>query len=129
MRIVTARTFFARVVLIRVKAFDFGPFTCGIAKIGMAPETEFAGPVYKEFGRFCRMLKSRSMAVFAFYDFMGGRKDLALLLGMTVLTIFFPLIFYFDGLPLLYIPRPVPAIHVPSFMDAEIFGHDEGPGD
>jgi hypothetical protein len=124
-----ARTFFAGVMLIRVNAFDFRPFTCGIGKIGMAPETEVAGPVYQELRRLCRMLKGRSMAVFAFYDFMGGRKDLSLLLGMTVRAIFFPLVFYLNGLPLLYISRPVPAIHVPSFMDAEISGHHEGPGD
>ena len=129
MRIMAARTFFARVVLFRVNAFDFRPFACGIEKMSMAPEAEFAGPVYKEFRWFCRMLKSRSMAVFAFYDFMGGRKDLSLLLGMTVRTIFCPLVFYLNGLPLLNISRPVPAIHVPSLMDAEIFGHEEGPGD
>jgi hypothetical protein len=48
---------------------------------------------------------------------------------MAVLAIFLPLIFDFDGFPLLFIRLPIPAEHVPPFMDAEILGNDEDPGD
>ena len=129
MGIVTARAFFTGVMLIRVNTFDFRSFTCGIRKTGMAPETEFPGSVYSEFHWVCRVLENRSMAVFAFYDFVGGREDLFLLVGMTVLTVFFAVVFNFNGLPLLHVPRPVPSEHIPSLMDAEISGDHEGPGD
>jgi hypothetical protein len=75
------------------------------------------------------MLKTRPVAVFTLYNFVGGGKNLLSLLSMTVFTIFIPLIFYLNGPPLLFVPFSVPAIHVPAFVDSEILGHDEGPGD
>jgi hypothetical protein len=46
---------------------------------------------------------------------------------MAVFAILLPLIFDFEGFPLLFIRLPVPAEHVPPFMDAEILGDDEDP--
>jgi hypothetical protein len=46
---------------------------------------------------------------------------------MAVPAIFFPLVFDFEGFPLLFIRLPIPAEHVPPFMDAEILGNDEDP--
>jgi hypothetical protein len=122
------RTFCAWVVLIRVDAFEFRPLTGGVRKIGVTPQAEVSAPVVGEFRWICGMLARRSMAVFALYDLMGGRKDLFFLFGMTVLTVLLPLIFYLNGLPFLYIARPIPAEHVPPFMDAKILGYHEDPG-
>jgi len=38
-------------------------------------------------------------------------------------------IFYRKILPFLDIRLPVPAIHIPSFIDSEIIGRQEGSGD
>jgi hypothetical protein len=75
------------------------------------------------------MLESRSMAVFTLHHFMGRGKNLLFLVAMAVLAVFLPLIFDLKGLPFGYVPLPVPAIHVSSLMDSEVFGDEGDPGD
>jgi hypothetical protein len=69
------------------------------------------------------------MAVFALDYFMGRGKNLLFLGGMAIPAVFLSLVFNLEGLPFRYVPLPVPAIHVPPFMDSEVFGHHESPGD
>jgi hypothetical protein len=73
------------------------------------------------------MLPGRAMAVFTLDDFVGGGVYLLFLFGMAVPAILLPLIFGFEDFPLLLVAFPVPAEHVPPFMDAEILGDDEDP--
>jgi hypothetical protein len=129
MRIMTAYTFQAWIVLIRIDAFDFRPFACGIGKRGMAPETVLALTFYGEFRRFFRMLQGRAMAVFTLNHSVGRGYDLSLLFGMALPAVFLSLIFWFDGFPFFYITLSVPAIEVPCLVDAEVSGYNEGPGD
>jgi hypothetical protein len=75
------------------------------------------------------MLEGRAMAVFTIHHFMGRGKNLLFLIGMAVPAVFLPLIFDFKGFPFRYVSLPVPAIHVPPFMDSEVFGNHENPGD
>jgi hypothetical protein len=122
-----ARTFSARIVLIRVNSFDFRSFTGRIRKISMAPEAEFAAPVKDEFLRISRMLDSRPMTIFTLNSFMTGGVNLLLLFSMAGLTVFLSLIFYLKGLPFLLIRLSIPAVHVTSLMDSKILGYYHGP--
>jgi hypothetical protein len=124
-----ARAFSARVVLIRVNAFDFGPFAGGIRKIGMTPKAEFPAPVQGQLLRIVGMPPCRVMAVFALNQVMTGGTNLLFLLCMAVPAVLLALIFWLKSSPLRFVGLPVPAIHVPAFMNAEILGYDEGPGD
>jgi hypothetical protein len=45
MRVMTARTLSARVMLVRINAFDFRPLTGRISKESVAPEAKFSGSV------------------------------------------------------------------------------------
>jgi hypothetical protein len=128
MRIVAARTLSVRVVLVWLNALDFGPFTGGIRKIGMTPEAEFAAPVQGQLRRVFGMGPCRVMAVFALDEFMTGGTNLLLLLRMAVLAVFLALKFRLKSFPLSFVGLPIPSIHVPAFMDAEILGDDKGSG-
>ena len=129
MRIVAAYTFSIGVVLIRMNAFDFRPFACGIRQIGMTPEAERAAPVQGQLRRVFGMAPCRVMAVFALDEFMTGGMNLLLLLRMAILAVFLALVFRLKSFPLPFVGLSIPAIHVPAFLDAEIPGYDEGPGD
>lgn len=128
MRMMAAYTFQPRIVLIGVDAFDFRPFACGIGKIGVTAETLFAPAVYGEFRRYCRMLQGCPVTVFTLNNFVGRGTDLLLLLGVALPAVFPSLIFCFKCLPLFYISLSVPAVQIPSLMDAEVLGYKEGSG-
>jgi hypothetical protein len=128
-RIVAARTLFSRVVLARVNPLDLRPLAGGISKVGMTPGTQLPASVNGELRRVRGVFKGRTMAVFALDDLMGRRKVLLLLVGMAVSAVLFSLEFRLDRLPLSLVPFAIPAVHVPAFLDAEIFGHHEGAGD
>jgi hypothetical protein len=46
---------------------------------------------------------------------------------MAVFAKLFSLVFDRNGFPFLFIRLPVPAEHVPPFMDAEILGDEKNP--
>jgi hypothetical protein len=75
------------------------------------------------------MLKSRSMAIFTLDHVMAEGANLLILFGVAIPAVFLPLVFRLKGFPLPFVGLPIPAIHVATFMGAEILGHDEGPGD
>ena len=95
----------------------------------MTPEAEFPAPVQGQLLRIVGMPPCRVMAVFAFDEIMTGGTNLLFLLRMAVPAVLLALIFRLKGSPLPFVGLPVPAVHVPAFLDAEIVGHDEGPGD
>lgn len=128
MRVMTPGAFQPGIVLIRVDAFDLRSLTGRIGKVGMAPEAEASASVQGQFRGVGGVLKSRSMTIFALDGFMRGRKNLFFFVGMAVPAVFLPLIFYFDGFPFRWVPRTVPAVHVPALMDSKVFGDEESPG-
>jgi hypothetical protein len=129
MRLVTEHTFQAGIVLIRVDAVDLRSLTVGVEKTGMAPKAELPAPVQDKFPRFSRMGKGRSVTIFTFNVFMlcGGKGfRLPCMAGPAE----FPAsVFYRKILPFLNIGLPIPAICIPSFMNSEIIGYQDAPGD
>jgi hypothetical protein len=69
------------------------------------------------------MLDCGSMAVFAFDNGVRSLLNAFVLVAVAVLAILFTLILDLEILPVLDIAFPEPPIHIPPFVNAEIFGH------
>jgi hypothetical protein len=92
--------------------------------MSVASEAKFASSVDGKFRWIYRMSYSGPVAVFTFINPMRRGKVLLCLLSMAGRTKFLSLVFDLDGLPFLYICLPVPAVHVPAFVDSEIMRHE-----
>jgi hypothetical protein len=103
--------------------------TVGIEKTGMAPKAEPPATVKDKFQRISRMGKGWSVTVFTFnISMLCGSKLLHLryVAGHAELP---ALIFYRKIFPFLNIGLPVPSICIPPFMNSEIRGYPNAPGD
>lgn len=124
----TSRTLYTRIVLFRINAPDIRPSARGVWEREMAPETERPAPVDSQLRRIRWMIDCRAMAVLALNDSVRSFIDAVVLVGMTILAVFFPLILYLEILPVFFIPLAVPAIHEPTLLYAEILGDENHSG-
>src|SRR5512139_2204419 len=73
------------------------------------------------------MIAGGTVAVFALYDHMWGFVDTVVLVGMAVLTVFLSHVLHFELLPVLFVPLPVPAVHVPPLLHTEVLRNQYDP--
>ena len=115
-----------RVMLRWIYPFDLRPQTCRIRQVRVTPDTLRPASVYGQRFRIFGMLKGRTVTVLALDNTMLGCHVLLVLLIMALIAVFFGLIFYGEGLPLIQVARSVEAVHESTLTDNEIVGNYEG---
>ena len=121
------RTLYVGIVFIGVYAPDLRPAAREIRKRKMTSKALLAGLIDGKFEALLRRMISchvvrRSMAVFALNDSMGGFNNGSVLFGMAALAVFPAHVLYFYFFPVLFIGRPVPAVHVAALTDTKVSG-------
>jgi hypothetical protein len=124
----TGGTLNIRIVFVRIDAFDPGTAARGIGQREMAPKTECPALVNNELGRVRGMIDSGTMAVFTLNDPVRGSIDTVVLVGMAILAIFLSHVLHLELLPVLLVVLPMPAIHIATGTDTEVFRDIHHPG-
>jgi hypothetical protein len=124
----TGGTLNIRIVFVRINASDLGTAAGGIGQREMAPETECPALVDDELGRIRGMIDGGTMAVFTLNDPVRGLIDTVVLVGMAILAVFLSLILHLELLPVLFVVLPMPAIHIATGTDTEVFRDIHHPG-
>jgi hypothetical protein len=124
----TGGTLNIRIVFVRIDAPYPGTSARGIGEREMAPKTECPALVNNEFWRVRGMIDGGTMAVFTWDDSVRGFIDTVVIVGMAILAVFFPHIFYFELLPVFLVVLPMPAIHITTGTDTEVFRDIHYPG-
>ncbi len=73
------------------------------------------------------MVQGRPVTILAVNNRVGAPHNALILFAMTILAIGAAAegILHGKGLPLIFVARPVPTVHVPAIADAKILRHNE----